>query len=101
MAKRYLGSDVNIGKVELLLSFIDPNVDFDTFYEITHLAFIETGGRKKGLKVLNEWAEKRDDQSSLESLKAFWNSYRNDDERCFGMGRLMHLAKQSKKKNKK
>jgi hypothetical protein len=101
MSKIYLGSEVNTGKVEMLLSFIDPNVDFDTFYEITHLVFIETGGSENGFKVLNAWAEQGDDQSSLGSLKSFWNSYRNDDERCFGMGRLMHLAKQSKKKNKK
>ena len=100
MAKIYLGSEVNTGKVELLLSLIDPNVDGDTFYEITHLVFIETGGSEKGFKVLNAWAEQGNDQSSLDSLKSFWNSYRNDDERCFGMGRLIHLAKQSKTRKK-
>jgi hypothetical protein len=100
MSKVYLGSAVNTGKVEMLLSFIDPNVEFDTFYEITHLVFIETAGSDTGYAVLKAWAEQRDDQDSLDSLKYFWDSYRNDDERCFGMSRLMHLAKQKKTRRK-
>jgi hypothetical protein len=96
----YLGSEVNTGKVEMIPSFIDPDVEFDTFYEITHLVFIETAGSDTGYEVLKSWAEQREDLESLDSLKYFWDEYRNDEDRCFGMGRLIHLAKQKKTRRK-
>jgi hypothetical protein len=96
-------SQRTLGKVEALCNCIDPDVDFDQFIDIMDSVFIETQGTKAGLAILETWTRtgNSDELPSTELLRKWWNALDADAERSFGMGKLMHLAKQSKKKHKK
>jgi hypothetical protein len=81
------------GKIEGLLSCINPNVDFDAFHEIMGFVYIETHGGKKGLMILDNFAQQSNVLPTGSALKTIWNDYSADDERYFGMASLMALAK--------
>jgi hypothetical protein len=85
-----------LGKIEALLNCIDPNINFKRFAEIFDLVYFEGRGSMAALKVLDAWARKGGDELITgELLRDWWISFEDDDERYFGMGKLMSLAKQS------
>jgi hypothetical protein len=88
MAKVKLSKRV-LGKVEGLLTGINPEVDFDTFHEIMGLVYVETYGSQYGLELLDHWYSKCSEYSGSESVAGLWDMYQEDGQRYFGMSQLM------------
>jgi hypothetical protein len=65
--------------------------------------YVESQGTKAGLAILETWTRTGNgvELPSTELLRKWWKALDADAERSFGMGKLMHLAKQSKKKKNK
>jgi len=91
----------NLGKIEVYLSSISPNVDFDEFYKIVTLVFVETHGSNAGREVLEAWARGRSDGPlGTRASRVLSATYDNDDESYAAIRMLKALAEQAKKRSK-
>jgi hypothetical protein len=78
-----------LGKVEGILTGINPEVDFDTFHDIMGLVYVETYGSRYGFELLDDWYGKCTEYPGRDTLAEMWAMYQNDQERYFGMSALM------------
>lgn len=77
-------------------------IDFDFFHYVMGLVWIETFGTDAGFELLNEFAQTcGDDVPTGDELWSCWCMYKDENERYFGIGKLMHLVQEPKKKKHK
>ncbi len=93
-------------KIKSILACIalsrDTDIDFDFFHDVMGLVWIETFGTDAGFEILNEFAETvGDDVPTGEALWECWCMYDDENERYFGIGKLMQLVQQPKKNKHK
>lgn len=103
MTSKYSKQEMNrnLGKIEVYLSSISPDVLFDDFYKIITLVFVETHGSKAGRKVLDTWARGGSDGAlDARASRVLKATYDNDDKSYSAIGMLKSLADQARKRNK-
>lgn len=99
-------SKKTLKKIESILACIslsmDSEIDFDFFHNVMGLVWIETYGTVAGFELLNDFAHNcGDDVPTGDELWRCWCIYNDENERYFGMGQLIDLVQQPKKKKHK
>lgn len=85
--------DSDIGQLEKVLSFIDPDMGYDDWTRVGMAVYHGTGGNDEGLDLYDSWSSTGTKYKNRREIETKWKSFRSDVANPVTVGTLVHLAK--------